>query len=388
MSGAPVRVLTVIDALGWGGAEMLLADLATGAPSAGIELSVAHLHDRDGSPAAARLRAAGVEPMPLHADGFSARSLRLVRDHVRAARPDVVHTHLGYSDLLGGLAARTLRVPAVSTIHLAHWDRPDGRRDDAKLWLFAQARRRCAARVLAVSDAAREAYLRRRWDSPDRVVTVHNGVRDGVAGARGAQVRRDLGLAPDDIVVTMLSVLRPGKGHRAAFDAVCRLAAAPATSRVRLLVLGDGPLRAELTAGAAPLGDRVVLAGHRDDVPAVLAATDVLLHPSEQDAFPTALLEAAAASVPVVASAVGGIPEIVQSGRTGVLVPAPADGAVLAQALADVLTDPDRRAHMAVAARRRYEEHFAAEAWARRLRSVYEQVLAEHVTGRPTGAGR
>lgn len=370
-----LHVLTVIDGLGWGGAEMLLAELAEGAPAAGVRMSVAYLYEKDGSPAARRLRSAGVEPVHLDAAGLlSPRSYRAVRAHVQALAPDVVHTHLGYSDLLAGAAARSLGVPSVSTIHLAHWDTPDGARDALKLWLFARARRHCAGRVVTVSDAARASYLARGWDEPGRVVTVHNGVRDVPDDARHDEVRQALGLEAQDVVVTMVSVLREGKGHRAAIEAVERLAVLRPDLPVRLLVLGDGPLRAELGERAAETGGRVVLAGHRDDVRAVMAATDVLLHPSEQDAFPTALLEAMAAGVPVVASDVGGIPEIVEPGVTGVLVPAPADAGDLVAALGRVVEDPQRCRRLADAARRRYLQSFTAQAWALRLRAVYDDV--------------
>lgn len=369
-----LHVLTLIDGLGWGGAEMLLAELAAGAAAADLRLSVGYLYEKDGSPAAARLRALGVEPVHIGAAGLLApRSYRGVRDHVRATRPDVVHTHLGYSDLLGGLAARRLGVPSVSTIHLAHWERPDGRRDDLKLWLFAQARRRCGDRVITVSEAARTSYLSQGWDVPERVITVHNGVRD-TARERVPVLRAELGLGEEDLVVTMVSVLRPGKGHEAAFDAVRRLAGQVAGRQLRLLVLGDGPLRAELRAAARDVPGHVVMAGHRNDVPAVLAASDVLLHPSDADAFPTALLEAMAAAVPVVATAVGGIPEIVVPGVTGVLVAPPADGESLARALEPILQDRGYRQALGAAARTRFVERFTAEAWALRLRAVYDRL--------------
>src|SRR5581483_12011893 len=90
--------------------------------------------------------------------------------------------------------------------------------------------------------------------------------------------------------------------------------------RVRLVVAGDGPTRAQVRSLARPLGEGAVLTGHRTDVMALLDATDVLIHPSFADAFPTSLIEAGAASVPVVATRVGGIPEIVESGRTGTLL--------------------------------------------------------------------
>jgi glycosyltransferase involved in cell wall biosynthesis len=146
--------------------------------------------------------------------------------------------------------------------------------------------------------------------------------------------------------------------------------------RVRLLVLGDGPARGQIERLAAPLGPAVVLAGHRDDVPDVLAGADVLLHPTSRDALPSALLEAMAAGVPVVASAVGGVPEVVVHGETGVLVPAPPTAGDVAAALSRLLAEHDLRARLGRAGRERYERDFTAERWARRLRAVYEQVGA------------
>ncbi len=367
-----LRVLAVIDSLTWGGAEMLLGDFAAGAPAAGLDLSVAYLQGVDESPAAARLIARGVEPalVPitlLHDPRGAAR----VFGFIRRTRPDVVHTHLGYADLLAGLSARALGIPFFSTLHVMQWE--SSGRDAVKERLMAAARRR-AQRVIAVSDAARAAYLETGWDRPEHVVTVRNGIPGEARPGAGAAVRAGLGLAPDDVVVTMLSVLRGGKGHDAAIAAVDALA--ERWPNLRLLVLGEGPARPEIERLAAPLGDRVVLAGQRNDVMEVLDATDVLLHPTRIDALPTALIEAAAAGVPVVSTRVGGVPEIVDDGASGVLVEAPPTAAAVAGALGTLLEDARRRAAMGAAARRTFEERFTAEAWAHRLRALYEDALA------------
>ncbi|MDQ3739742.1 MAG: glycosyltransferase family 4 protein [Actinomycetota bacterium] len=368
----PLRVLAVIDSLTWGGAEMLLGDFAAGAPAAGIDLSVAYLQGVDESPAAARLLAQGVEPqlVPitlLHDPRGFARVLR----HVRRVRPDVVHTHLGYADLIGGMAARTLRIPFFSTLHVMAWDEEG--RDAVKNRLMSAARRR-AHRVIAVSDAARAAYLATGWDRPEHVVVVRNGIPGRTRPGAGAGVRAELGLGPDDVVVTMLAVLREGKGHDVAIEAVAALR--DRFPRLRLLVLGEGPHRAEIERMAAPLGDRVLLAGQRNDVMDVLDATDVLLHPTRIDALPTSLIEAAAAGVPVVATDVGGVPEIVVDGEGGLLVPNPPSAGPVADALARLLEDDGARAAMGAAARRAFEERFTAERWAQRLRALYEEALA------------
>jgi glycosyltransferase involved in cell wall biosynthesis len=363
-----MRVAIVIDSLTWGGAETLLADLVVALPAAGVEPSVAYLFDLDASPTAAVLRERGLEPHLIAAPRLhDPRGFTALRGWLRAARPDVVHTHLGYADLLGGPAARSLGVPAVSTLHLMRWERRG--KEGAKERLMALARRRCAARVIAVSDAARAAYLETGWDRPARVVTVRNGVAREAAPGAGAAVRAELGLSPQDRVCAMVTVLRAGKGHDVAAAALAQLD----DPRVKLVVCGDGPDRAAIERELAPLGDAVVMAGHRTDVMRVLDAADVLLHPTREDAFPTTLLEAAAAGVPVVATAVGGVPEIVTP-DTGRLVPAPPQPADVARALGELLGDDALRARMGAAARERFAKEFTARAWAQRLRALYEEV--------------
>ena len=373
MTPAPLRVHALIDSLALGGAELLLGDLAAGAPAHAIELSVAYLYDADDSPAAERLRRAGVEPQLVGAGRvLDPRTLRRVRRHLAAQRPDVLHTHLQYADLVGGAAARTLGLRAVSTLHIV--DARVGAHDRVRARLAAGVRRHCHARVITVSDKLRAAYLASGADTPAHVLTVHNGIAARASPGAGARVRAELGIAPDELVVAVVAVLRPGKGHEvaiAAVDAIRRT-----VPRVRLLIAGDGPARAHVAATAATLGDVALMSGHRDDVMAVLDAVDVLLHPSAADAFPTVLLEALAAGVPIVASAVGGIPEIVEDGRTALLVGTPVDFRAFVPPLTALLGDAQLRRDLARRGRERFESRFTAERWAGRLRAVYDEVTA------------
>jgi glycosyltransferase involved in cell wall biosynthesis len=377
----PLRVRVVIDSLTWGGAEALLADLAAGAPSAGIELSVDYLADRDGSPAARALRELGIEPQLVPATGMlDLRAALALKRHLAQSRPELVHTHLHYADVLGLSAARMLRLPAVSTVHLiagapTGHDVSAGLRGAAKARLPALARRHVAARVLAVSDAAREAYLGARLDVAAHVSTVHNGIARSADRAAGERVRAELGIERDALVLSTVTVLRRGKGHEVLFEAAAELLAR--FPKMRLLVLGDGPERERIEALARPFGGVAIMPGHRSDVMAVLAASDVLVHPTTVDAFPTAMLEAAAAAVPVVATRVGGIPEIVQDGRTGLLVDPPPRARQLVSALATLLENAELRAAIGERAQERFRNHFTAELWARRLRLVYDEVLAD-----------
>ena len=293
-----------------------------------------------------------------------------MRRHLAQAGAQLVHTQLGYADLLGGPAARSLGLPTVATIH-AHAP-PAGARERVKARLMTAARNASAARVIAVSESARAACVA-AGAAPARVVVVHNGIVGRAEPGAGRRVRAELGLGPGDLVVAMVSSLRPEKGHDVAIEAVrASLARFPS---LRLVVVGDGPLRPWIERAAAALGDRVVLAGYRPDVPAVLDAADVLIQPSRADAFPTAVLEAMAASVPVLATDVGGVAEIVRRGVTGALVADPPSPAAFVAALAPLLDDPALRHRLGAAGRARFDAEFTAARWARRLRDVYAGVL-------------
>ena len=363
-----VSVLALIDHFVMGGAESQLTRFALAAAGSGIRLSIACLEERDGNPAAAPLVEHGIAPVNLNLTGrHGPRSIQAVRRHIAAVSPQILHTHLGTSDMLGGLAARSLRVPAVSTIHASSWG-PG-----------ANARRRlvraCATRIIAVSDSARREYISHGWAREDQIVTVHNGIDAPAAAGAGAEVRRELGLAPDDLVVAMISALRPEKGHDIALDVVRSLRDDYPT--LRLLIVGRGALGDQIAAQAAELGDRVVMAGMRHDVMRVFDAADVCLQPSRTDAFPTTLIEAMAASVPVLATAVDGIPEIITAGETGVLVPAPPRAQAFADALRTLLDDPDERRRLAHAGRLEYERRLTTGPWVAGTRAVYDSVIAQ-----------
>jgi glycosyltransferase involved in cell wall biosynthesis len=366
-----IRIHVLIDTLGVGGAEVLLADFAAAAPLAGVELSVGYLKDVGAGHAADRLRAVGVEPRCVTIPPrLGLEAFRRVRRHLAQVRPELVHTHLGSADFLGGPAARSLGLPSVATIH-SHAP-PSSGRDRAKRRLMTAARSASAARVIAVSESARGAYLA-AGAAPERVVVVHNGILGRAEPGAGARVRSELGLGAQDLVAAMVSSLRPEKGHDVALEIVRALL--DRFPSLRLVVAGDGPLRPSLERAAAALGDRVVLAGYRPDILAVLDAADVLVQPSRADAFPTAILEAMAASVPVVATDVGGISELVRDRVTGTLVAGPPSAAAFAAALAPLLEDRARRRRLGSAGRERFEQEFTAARWVQRLREVYLEVL-------------
>ena len=363
----------LIDTLGVGGAEMVLTEFAAVARLGGIELSVGVVKDIEAAHTAMRLREAGIEPrsagIPRH---LGPAAFLAVRRQLADVRPELVHTHLGYADLLGGPAARSLGIPSVATLHAHAWPRTG--RERVKIAAMRFARRASAARVIAVSESARAAYLASGADRPERIVVVHNGIAGTAQPGAGRTLRAKLGIGDAELVVAMVSSLRPEKAHDIAFEAVGELLTS--VPQLRLLVVGDGPLRAEVAHAASALGDRALVTGYHPDVMAVLDGADVLLHPSRHDALPTTIIEAMAASTPVVATRVGGIPELVEDGVSGVLVPAPPAASEIAAALAALLREPHRRRALAAAGRERFEQEFTADRWAARMGELYRSVLS------------
>jgi glycosyltransferase involved in cell wall biosynthesis len=365
-----VKVLHIIDNFGFGGAELLLATLGTAAPSAGFAMSVACLGPRtpERSVTLPILEEAGVTP------GFvGVRRLldpwglpRLRRAILRSGC-DVVHAHLGYATALVPLAARLAGVPCVSTLHhVPTSDVPRGQL--VKEWLWTRSGERGSALVF-VSDAARRAAAELVGQSRPTWKVIHNGVDLARFRVRpGDRVRAlppDLPVPAGAPVVTVVAALRAPKGHEVALRAWPAVRAA--VPGAVLLIVGDGPHEPALRALA---GDGVVFAGSRRDVPEILEGTTVALLPSLTEALPTTLIEAAAAGVPVVATTVGGTPETVEHGRTGLLVP-PGDDAALAGAVIDLLRDPARRAEFGTAGRLLAEQRFDLKLWATRLADLY-----------------
>lgn len=394
--GGPIRLLWLIDSLTAGGAEALTVPFARalhredrrGGPGGGARLEVAYLKSLGGNPFEAELRDLGVP-----VTGLGARNLRdlpgfrrLLR-FLRRGRFDLIHAHLAYASIWGLLAGRLTGTPVVLTLHVRPPDDSPWSREGLRRRLLVAAANRWARRALAVSEVIRDAWAAVGL-ARGRITVVHNGVetgRVGLGSEAAAAVRRELRVPGDAPLVLTVSVLRPGKGLAVLLEAVP--AVLTEHPRARFAVVGDGPERRRLEqrAAAAGLGRAVVWAGFRRDVPAFLAAADLFVLPSRDDAFPTVLLEAQAAGVPVVASRAGGIPEIVEDGTTGLLAP-PGDAAALARAVSALLADPAARRRLAEAGRRRAEERFSTGAWLARLEAVYAEVLGRTVRLAGSGA--
>lgn len=376
----PLRVAHIIHSLGAGGAENVLVDLATTAASAELELVVIALSPVPDPVHARTLRLRGAAVVELELGRWDLRAVHRTTCVLRDHRVALVHTHLKHADVVGALAARWLRLPVVSTLHVIE-DDGLSRMARYKRGAGVIARKWSAARTIALSSSQRSWYVRMSG-SADRLVVLPNGVLDpdppGMADIAG--LRSQIGVPSGAQLVVSASLMRPEKGHALLLDAVATL---PQDWPGMVALAGDGPLRPELEARVRSdlaLRDRVRFIGYRSDVPTLLRAADLVLHTSLEDALPTTLIQALAVGVPIVATDVGGIPDIVTP-DVGRLVPTRSDA--IAAAVLALLENPGLRATLGAAGRLRYEERFESEGWARRLRGIYDEVLAESPGARP-----
>jgi glycosyltransferase involved in cell wall biosynthesis len=370
-----LRVLVVIDSLSLGGAETLLATLARAGPNAGLEFDVISLGFKDEERTATLpvLETAGLAPrfLSLRRLVDPAALLRLT-SAIRASRCDLVHAHLQYSATLAPIAARLTGRPAVCTFHHVPGPLSGLEAIKERLAVASAARSR---RVIFVSHASMYAFQARYERTIHNSAVVHNGVDLAEFNPEPASLPRDLQIPTDALTATLVGAMRPHKGHATAIAAWAQIARR--LPEARLLLVGSGPMERELRRQAASLRvqDVVIFAGRRHDVARVMRASTLAILPSQTEALPTTLMEAAAAGKAVVATNVGGVPEVVRNGETGILVPV-GDVELLAAATIDLLIDRGRRAAMGRAARRLAEARFDSMKWARQLRLTYEHALA------------
>jgi glycosyltransferase involved in cell wall biosynthesis len=323
-------------------------------------------------------RVPGLGPVPSPVDDLRAL-LALIR-HMRRFRPDVVHTHTAKAGMLGRLAARIAlgRAPVVVHTYHGHVLRGYfGPRVEAVYRRLERGLARLSTRLVAVSAATASELVDLGVAPRAQFVTVPIGLELDALLALPAE--RDAAAAGPELVATFVGRLVAIKRVDVLIDALAL--ARRAGAAVRLDVVGDGELRAELEARAAPLGDAVRFLGFREDIPAVVAASDVAVLSSDNEGTPVALIEAAAGAVPAIATTVGGVADIVVDGVTGWTVP-PGDPAALAAALVAAAGDRAAVRARGAAARR----HVAARYDAGRLVADVDALYTELLTG--TGGGR
>lgn len=388
-----MKVLFVIDGLGTGGAERSLAELLPYLDEAGFAFLVCCLYRRRPG-VHDDLERRGYDVRLLRGRGILSRALDL-RRIVHRERPDLVHTTILGANLVGRLAAAGTGVPVLTSLVSVPYSVGRLKYGSTPRWKVAALRivdgwtaRHLTSHLHAISRAVQRAAETDLRIPAERITVIERGrdpVRLGEPGSeRKARARAALGLASEDEVLVAVGRHVTPKGHRYLLEAIPMLA----RDRPRLVTLLTGRTDEaskdlEAMARRLDLDRHVRFLGHRDDIPDVLAAADVFVFPSLWEGLGGALIEAMALGLPIVASDLEAVREVVEEGENAVLVP-PADPNALAAAVASILDDPARRRAFGEAGRRRFEERFTAERSSRRMVELYRRLARK--AGWPSGS--
>ncbi|HJP89234.1 MAG TPA: glycosyltransferase [Candidatus Limnocylindrales bacterium] len=368
-----IRVVELLATGTSGGAQEHVFNLVTRIDRERYDVSVLSLSN---GAAIRRLERAGISVCVLD-EMSDADAIEAVAAHLDAVKADVVHNHMYRAEVVGTQAAWRLaalgkpRPFVVGTVHSSRVRSVEDRELISRLTPSID-------HLIAVSRA-----IVRKLEDEDRtgapISLIYNGVdltRYAEPDVCGTLHDEYPSIGIGDPIVGVVARLEPEKGHPTLLDAwPAVLAAQP---NAHLLIVGEGSQREALEAQAAALGiaGSVVFTGRRDDVPAVTAALDVAVLPSYREAQGLSILEAMALCRPVVASRVGGIPEMIEDGRTGILVP-PHDGDALAAALVRMLTDHPFADTIARAGRDLVHDRFCVELMVRAVETIYDESVAD-----------
>ena len=384
---ARIPILNVITRLEQGGAPLALIETVRRLDAQAFDVSVACGRSKD--PELELLGTTATEGLKLHHVPSMGRKVSPVADVralvqltgiIKRGRYRIVHTHTSKAGVLGRIAAAICHVPV--TIHSPHGTIIEGYFGPRLTRFFVVVERlvsRFSCRIICLTRQEIRQYLRAGIGSRRQFTFVYNGIdiaRYSGRAHRRAPVRRDLGIPDEATVCISVGRLVPVKGHA---DLIRGFAHALSEQEdLVLLLAGDGELRDELTALVAELslGDRVRFLGWRDDTADLLAGSDIFVLPSLNEGLGLVLIEAMAANLPVVATRVGGVPEVVEEGQTGLLVEARNPDRI-SNAILRLARDRALRERMGRAGRERADEHFSIQATVRRTEQIYNDLVGE-----------
>lgn len=370
-----LRVLHVIGGGEFGGAERHILNLATAIDPDVVEVSVCCLF---ADPFVGVAREAGIKSYSIpmrHKMDFSI--VTKLREKIIKDKIDIVHTHGVRANLVGRLAAKMSGVGTViTTVHsMLAQDYPNTFSRFANMFI-ERASRSMTSHFIAVSGGLQKALIKQ--GIPEKKITVvYNGLDPKLFRRKdpiSTEWRDKSGIASGIPLVAIVGRLHPVKGHQYFLKAAAKIL--KERQNIHFLVVGSGPERDDLEELTDSLGitKHVTFTGFISNVYDLIPELNLLVVPSLWEGFGLTALEAMAVGVPVVATSVGGLPEIVEHGTTGLLVP-PADEALLAKNIVWVLEHPQEAKEMATAAKGVVEEKFTAEAMARKTEGVYRRML-------------
>jgi len=368
-----INVLYLITELNIGGAEKVVAKIAAHLQKDRYNALVSCLYDP--GLVADEILKSGIQVVNLGARdkwdvGAAGRLFRLLkRENIQ-----ILHSHLFHANLLGRIAGKMAGVPII--ISTRHNVELGGKgRELLNRWTIG-----CSDVTIAVSEQVRDAEMRWMGLSPRRLVTIYNGIDierfKNLDPKEANAFRHELHIDQDAPLIGVIARFHRQKGHSILLDTSPSIL--DRFPSAKILLVGEGGTRVAIEEKVQKLGlsDFILPTGIRQDIPHVLSALDLFVLPSLWEGMPIVLLEAMAAGLPVVATRVGGVPELVEDGATGLLVPAH-DPEALAKAIIALLQDRERAEAMGQAGRERVERYFSVERMVQQTEALYEELVRE-----------
>lgn len=368
---SPAIVLHIIHGLTWGGAETQVVTLAPALSRDRYTIHVCCLQSEGVQADALRARGIEVVSLNMRLRYWPIALYRLYR-LMKRLKPQIVHTHLYEAGIWGKLVGKLAGVPVILTteVGMTVWKK-------RRHLLLERFVNRFTDKMIAVSEDIRQRRIRDEGVSPDKIITIPAAVDvERFSRTRSReQARKELDI--DASLPVIGTVARLVAAKRLDYLLEAARAVCEAVPQARFLIVGDGPLREELESRAVQLGlapEHVRFLGHRQDVMDFLPAIDIFALSSEREGLPVSLLEAMAASKPVVATRVGGIPQVIQDGSNGLLV-SPHDPAGLAKAIITLIKDSTLRESVAREGHRTVEARFSTDVVGQQIIALYDGLL-------------
>jgi glycosyltransferase involved in cell wall biosynthesis len=372
------------------GAQKAMLELARGLQQRGHEVSVVTMYDKDAyvplfeesyglTIVDLEMKQPGSRNSLVQVWHFVCGLIRLYK-LMRIRRPQIIQTFTHYSNILGVLIAWLAQVPI----------RISSQRNSLKgypslsLWLDRTvANSFLTHKMIAVSEETRRFSSDEEGIKPDKLVTIHNGINVerfsiDLSSEAERNLRQELGLEADSLIILTVARLHPQKGHQYLIEAIPQVV--QDFPQAHFLFVGEGGLREDLARQVkeVKLNECVHFLGVRQDVPQLLAISDLFVLPSLWEGLPNSILEAMAAGVPVIATNVGGIPEIIDHEKTGLLV-SPADPIALKKIIQRLLTDESLLTSMTEAAKKRVEREFSQDTNVSEFIDLYSETIADKI---------
>jgi len=352
---------------GWGGQEIRIVAEMLGMKGRGHEVFLATPEE---GLIYKRARQAGIETFPVGMDKSSLiNSVLAIKRIIKEKEVSIINTHSSKDSWAGSIAGRISGIKVLRTRHIS----AAMKSDPFKRLVYGPL---CDG-IITTGEAIKAMLVRELKLNPDKIHSIPTGIDAGrFSGADGSGVRASLGIGPGEPVIGIVAVLRSWKGHEYLVKAMPKVL--KEFPDAKLLIAGEGPVRPHLErwVGELGIGGNVLLLGHREDVPEVMQAIDIaVLSSYASEGIPQTILQAMASGKPVIGTDVGGIPEVVKDGVTGIIVP-PRDSDSLADAIRFLLKDKERLRLMGEAGRESVLKGHTMDKMLDDLEAFYESVLS------------